>query len=84
MLQEFIKSLSNQMSDYFVSVFLKFQQRFRMGINAQHCMLSVLEKWKSADRKKTLGVLLINKLSKAFDCSSHKPLRSVQDNLANR
>ena len=37
----------------------------------QHCLVSMLEKWKSAtDNKKSLGALLTD-LSKAFDCLSH-------------
>ena len=49
----------------------KFQCGFRAGYSAQHCLLAMLEKWKSAvDNKKTFGALLTD-LSKAFDCLSH-------------
>ena len=68
------------------------------GHSAQHCLLSMLEKWKSAvDNKKMFGALLTD-LSKAFDCLSHDlliaklnaygfsiaVLRFVQNYLSNR
>ena len=47
---------------------------FRKGFSAQHCLISMLEKWKSAtDNKKSFGVLLTD-LSEAFDCLSHELL----------
>ena len=62
----------NQMSEYFEnSFFSKYQCAFRKGFSAQHCLVSKLEKWKSAtDNKKSLGAFLTG-LSKAFDCLSH-------------
>ena len=65
---------------------------------AQQCLLSMLEKWKSAvDSQKRFGALLTD-FSKAFDCLSHDllneklnaygfsidSLRLVQDYLTNR
>ena len=39
--------------------------------SAQHCLVSMLEEWKSAaDNKKSFGALLTD-LSKAFGCLSH-------------
>ena len=53
------------------SFFSKSQCGFRKGFIAQHCLVSMLEKWKSAtDNKKSFGALLTD-LSKAFDCLSH-------------
>ena len=53
------------------SFFSKYQCGFRKGFSAQHCLVSILEKCKSAtDNKKSFGALLKN-LSKAFDCLSH-------------
>ena len=44
---------------------------FRKGFNAQHCLVALLEKWKSAvDNKNSFGALLTD-LSKAFDCLPH-------------
>ena len=61
-----------QISEYFEKSFLsKYQCGFRKGFSAQHCLVSMLEKWKSAtDNKKSFGALLTD-LSKAFDCLSH-------------
>ena len=61
-----------QMSEYFESSFIsKYQCESRKCFSAQHCLISILEKWKSAtDNKKSFGALL-TALSKAFDCLSH-------------
>ena len=61
-----------QMSEYFEnSFFSKYQCGFTKAFSAQHCLVSVLEKWKSAtDTKKSFGAFLSD-LSKAFDCLSH-------------
>ena len=63
------------MSEFFErSFFSKYQCGFRKGFSAQHCLVSMLEKWKSAtDNKKSFGALLTD-LSKAFDCLSHELL----------
>ena len=64
-----------QMSEFSESSFFsKYQCGFRKGFSSQHCLLSMLEKWKSAtDNKKSFGALLTD-LSKAFDCLSHELL----------
>ena len=61
-----------QMSEFFESSFFsKYQCGFRKGFSAQHCLVSILEKWKSAaENKKSFGALLTY-LSNAFDCFSH-------------
>ena len=52
--------------------FLKQQCGFRKGYRTQYCLLSMLEKWKSAiDKGKYFGALLTD-LSKAFDCICHE------------
>ena len=56
------------------SFFSKYQCGFRNGFSAQHCLVSMLEKWRSTtDNKKSFGALLTD-LSKAFDCLSHELL----------
>ena len=51
--------------------FLKYQCGFRKGFSAKHCLVSMLEKWKSAtNNKKAFGALLIDS-SKAFNSLSH-------------
>ena len=59
-----------QKSEYFESFLSKYQCGFRKGFSGQHCLLSMLEKWKSAlDNRNMFGALLTD-LSKAFDCLS--------------
>ena len=63
--------LFKQILEYFEEFHSKYQCGFRKGFSAQHRLLSMLEKWKSAvDNKKVSGALLTD-LSKAFDCLSH-------------
>ena len=64
-----------QISEFFEnSFFSKYQCRFRKGFSAQHCLVSMLKKRKSAtDNKKSYGALLTD-LSKAFYCLSHELL----------
>ena len=58
----------NQISPYFDSVFSKFQRGFRKGFNAQHCFLTMVEKWrKTIDEGGETGAVLTD-LSKASDC----------------
>ena len=50
----------------------KYQCGFRRDYNAQHCMVSLIEKWKkSVDNGGGFGALLSD-LSKAFDCLPHE------------
>ena len=65
--------------------FSKYQCGFRKGYSTQHCLLAILEKWKSAVAKgKSFGALLTD-LSKAFDCllSNEKLLRIKVDGKLN-
>ena len=51
-----------------------YQCGFRKGINPQHCLKALLEKWNlSKDKGNSFGALLTD-LSKAFDCLSHELL----------
>ena len=66
----------NQISPYLDSVFYKFQCGFRKGFNAQHCLLTMVEKWcKSLDKGGETGAVLTD-LSKAFYCIDHNSLRA--------
>ena len=68
------KLMHNQISLYFDSVFSKFQCGFRKGFNAQHCLLTMVEKWrKTLDEGGETGAVLTD-LSKAFDCIDHNLL----------
>ena len=62
------------MYPYFDTLFLKFQCGFRKGFNAQHCLITIIEKWRrSVDGGDQAGALLTD-LSKAFYCSDHELL----------
>ena len=64
----------NQMYPYFDKRFSKFQWSFRKGFNAQHCLITMIEKWhRSVDGDGQAGALLTD-LSKAFDCIDHELL----------
>ena len=56
---------------YFDSMFSKFQCGFQKGFNAQHCLLTMVEKWrKTLNEGGETGAVLTD-LSKAFDCIDH-------------
>ena len=89
------KHMSNYFEEHFLS---KYQCGFRKGFSAQHCLMALLEKWKTCvDQKQICGALLTN-LSKAFDCLPHdliiaklnaygfsfSALRLIHDYLSNR
>ena len=64
----------DQIQNYFDQILSKYQCRFRKGYNAQHCLITLIEKWKkSVDNGGAFGALLTD-LSKAFDCLSHELL----------
>ena len=68
----FERLLFKQISNFMEPLFSKQQCGFRKGYSTQYCLLSMLEKWKSAvDKGKYFGALLTD-LSKAFDCISHE------------
>ena len=54
------RTIFKQMSEYFESFFFsKYQFGFRKGFSAQHCLVSILEQWKSTTgNKKAFGALL--------------------------
>ena len=52
--------MSKQISEYFEPILSKFRCGFRKGFSAQHCLLLMLEKWKTAiDNKKPLVIFLL-------------------------
>ena len=92
------KCIHEQLFSYFETILLKYQCGFRKGYSAQHCLIVMLEKWRTAlDNNGTFGALLTD-LSKAFDCLIHdlliaklhaygidnNSLRFIHDYLTNR
>ena len=58
--------MNNHLSEYLCG--------FRPGYSTQYCLISMLEKWKSALDKKNMAGALLTDLSKAFDCLNHELL----------
>ena len=55
-------------------LFSKFQFGFRKGFLVQHCLITMIEKWRrSVDGGGQAGAYLTD-LSKAFDCINHESL----------
>ena len=66
--QLFERCIHRQISEYFETIFLKFQCGFRKGYGTQDCLLAMVVNCKKAlDQGKVYGVLRTD-LSKAFDC----------------
>ena len=73
------RCLYDQIEVFFDSVLSKYQCRFRRGYNVQHCLITLIEKWKkSVDNGGAFGALFTD-LSKAFDCWSHELLIAKLD-----
>ena len=65
------RCLYDQILKYFETRFFKFQCSFRKGYSAQHCLLAMIEKWKTAVDNGGVFAALLTDLSKAFDCIPH-------------
>ena len=73
------RCIHDQIQLFFVSLLSKYQYGFRRGYNAQHCLISLIDKWKkSVDNGGAFGALLTD-LSKAFDCLPHELLVAKLD-----
>ena len=67
------------MQTYFGNLLLKYQFGFRIGFNAQHCLVSMIGKWtESVDGGGAFGALVTD-LSKDFDCLHHELLIAKLD-----
>ena len=55
---KYIKCLYNQIQNYFHEILYKNQSGFRKGFNAQHSLVSMMEKWKeSVENGRVFGTL---------------------------
>ena len=73
------RCLYDQIQFFFDSILSKYQCGCRRGYNAQHCLITLIEKWKkSVDNGGAFGALFTD-LSKAFDCLSHELLIAKLD-----
>ena len=59
------------MSNCLENIFSKFQCDFRQGLSVQHCLMSMIEKWKMSLEKGKIFAALLTDLSKAFDYLPH-------------
>ena len=62
----------NQMQTYFDNLLSKYHCEFRKGFNAQHCLGSMIEKWKKSVDGGGAFCALMTDLPKAFDCLHHE------------
>ena len=62
------------MEAYFETILSPKQCGFRKGFSAQHCLISLIEKWKKSIHNGGAFGALMTDLSKAFDCLSHELL----------
>ena len=66
--------MQNRIYPYLNQIFSKFQCGFRKRFNAQHYLMTMIEKWrKSLDTRGNGGALLTD-LFKVFDCIDHQLL----------
>ena len=73
------RCLYDQIQTFFDSILSKYQCGFRSGYNAQHCLITLIKKWKkSVDNGGAFGALFTD-LSKAFNCLSHELLIAKLD-----
>ena len=69
----------DQIQLFFDSLLSKYQCGVHRSYNAQHCLITLIEKWKkTVDNGGAFGALLTD-LSKAFDCLPHELLIAKLD-----
>ena len=65
------RCLYKQLSKFFNKILSKYQCGFRKGFDWQHCLATMLEKWRETIDKGDCFGALLTYLSKAFDCIFH-------------
>ena len=73
------RCLYDQIQVFFDSFRSKYQVRFRRAYNAQHCLITLTEKWKKGVENCGAFGALFTDLFKAFDCSPHELLIAKLD-----
>ena len=68
------RCIYDQMEAYFETILSPNQCGFRKRFSAQHCLISLIEKWKKSIDNGGAFRALMTDLSKAFDCLSHELL----------
>ena len=68
------RCIYDQIQNYFDQILSKYQCGFRKGYNAQHCLITLIEKCKKGVDNGGAFSALLTDLSKAFDCVSHELL----------
>ena len=63
--------MHKQIYPFFDDIFSKYQSGFRKCHSTQHCLLALLEAWKSNVDQGKIFCALFTDLSKAFDCLPH-------------
>ena len=67
----FESSLHKEIPPLLDDIFSIYQCDFRKDQNAQHCLLTLFESWKSNVEQKKMFCELLTDLSKTFDCLSN-------------
>ena len=62
------------LSEYFRIWLLEYQCGFRKGFSAQHCLITMIEKWRQSLDSGGQAAAVLTDLSKAFDCIDHESL----------
>ena len=68
-----------QIQVFFNSILSKYQCGLQRGYNAQHCLITLVEKWKKSVNKCGASGALFTDLSEAFDWLSHELLIAKLD-----
>ena len=69
------RCLYKQMSKFFDKILSKYQCGFRKGFSSQHCLATMLAKWRETiDKGDCFGALLTDLSKKVFDCILHELL----------
>ena len=73
------RCLCDPIQVFFDSILSKYQCGFRRGCNVQHCLITLIEKWKESVDNGEAFLTLFTDLSKAFDSLSHELLIAKLD-----